>query len=90
MFVTYSCFSVVQKFQKDARNDRKRFTPHKTLWLKINAHIPNNVLLIDNRRLNIRAVTELTGIDKENVNHILHETFNMKDPYSSPGRCASL
>ncbi|KAJ8949172.1 hypothetical protein NQ318_021663 [Aromia moschata] len=35
-------------------------------------------LIRENRRLNIRGLVEITGIDKECIRQILHESFNMR------------
>ncbi|KAJ8942211.1 hypothetical protein NQ318_021099 [Aromia moschata] len=35
-------------------------------------------LIRDDRRLSIRGLAQITGIDKECVRHILHESFNMR------------
>ncbi|KAJ8946734.1 hypothetical protein NQ318_002564 [Aromia moschata] len=34
-------------------------------------------LILEDRRLSIRGLAEITGIDKECVRQILHESFNM-------------
>ncbi|KAJ8947435.1 hypothetical protein NQ318_009641 [Aromia moschata] len=46
-------------------------------------HIDENIenigkLIREDRRLSIRRLSEITGIDKECVRHILHESFNMR------------
>lgn len=38
-----------------------------------------DTLFEKNRRLIIRAVAQLTGVDKGSIIQILHDTFNMKN-----------
>lgn len=78
------CLSRTQVFEwfkrfKDGREDTSDDTrTGRPLSAKTDANIEKiGKLVRQDRRLTIRAVSELTGVDKESVRQILHESFNM-------------
>jgi transposase len=78
------CLSRTQVFEwfkrfKDGREDTSDdIRTGRPLSAKTDANIEKiGKLVRQDRRLTIRAVSEITGVDKESVRQILHESFNM-------------
>lgn len=78
------CLSRTQVFEwfkrfKDGREDTSDDArTGRPLSAKTDANIEKiGKLVREDRRLTIRAMSELTGIDKESVRQILHDSFNM-------------
>ncbi|KAJ8943946.1 hypothetical protein NQ318_016104 [Aromia moschata] len=93
------CLSRIQLFEwfkrfkegRETTEDNPRPGRPSTLKTDENIEIIGKSIRED-RRLSIRGLTEITGIDKECVRQILHESFNMRTVCAKlvPKFCSSL
>ncbi|KAJ8942411.1 hypothetical protein NQ318_014458 [Aromia moschata] len=76
-------FEWFKLFKEGCETTEKDPHPERPSTLKMDEHIEKiGKLIREDRRLSIRGLAEITGIDKECVRQILHESFNMRKVYA--------
>ncbi|KAJ8954056.1 hypothetical protein NQ318_004361 [Aromia moschata] len=74
-------FEWFERFKKGRETTEDDLRPGRPSTSKTNENIEKTGKLIrEDRRLSIRGLAEITGIDQECVRQILHESFNKRKP----------
>jgi transposase len=79
-----SSFSTNQKWAAEFKRGRTSLEDDPREWRPKSATIPEIIeqvhdMVLDDRRMKVREISETIGISKESVGYILHEEMDMKN-----------